>query len=164
MIDDEAPRKKPPPPWRGPGRPFQPGQSGNPKGSRKNLDKIIRETVGDDLEEIIRMQITIAKGQLPAELPEVQLRASDITRAAEWLTDRGWGKARQVVDLAVELSLAQREAYGALTDAQLEALAVLDVAPRELPGGEEGDGDDPSDSESPTTSVTVSVVDQDGGT
>lgn len=150
----EAPIAKKPPAWRSVGRPFKPGQSGNPKGKRAGLEKIIRETVGDDIEAIIRMQITIAKGKLPDELRDVQLRASDITKAAEWLTDRGWGKARQVVDISAELSLAQGDAFGDLTDEQLEALAALDVPSRELLGGEGEDGDDEAPDDAAATAAT----------
>jgi len=78
-------------------RPFQPGQSGNPggrpKGTHALATLILEET--HDGEKLVRFFMDVFTGQkVLGRTP----RLSDRIRAAEWLADRGWGKAPQTID------------------------------------------------------------------
>ena len=76
-------------------RGFLPGQSGNPGGRPKGLAKLCRELT-DEGEEIVRFMVDVLKGKRAT-------RISDRIRAAEWLADRGWGKAVEMqMDLTPE--------------------------------------------------------------
>lgn len=82
------------------GRPFAPGQSGNPGGRKKGLDRLVRDLVGDDLPKLIKAQIRIAQGLPPEEALAVEVKAADVTRACEWLATRGWGPTKQTIEIA----------------------------------------------------------------
>lgn len=121
---------------------FKPGQSGNAGGRAKGLERLVRETVGDDMVLIIKAQIAIATGKKPElgiDLPAI--KASDMTKAAEWLGDRGWGKARQTVDLTGDRGSVARD-YSKLSDAELDALIQADDM---LAGSTDPDGGPPSE-------------------
>lgn len=79
-------------------KPFEKGQSGNPKGRPKklpDLDKLLGEVMGEDEEgnseakAIIENLIKIAKAN----------KGSVSVRAGEVLLERGYGKAKQPVDM-----------------------------------------------------------------
>lgn len=79
------------------------GKSGNPSG-RSKLDKLVRDAVGNDMPAMIRAQVAIAKGEKPTkpdgtviDIPAI--KAADMTKAFEAVTDRGWGKPKQTVDI-----------------------------------------------------------------
>lgn len=118
---------------------WKPGQSGNPGGRAKGLERLVREATGNDLEAMIKMQIDIACGRVPAGIPIEKLQASDVTRAFNAIMDRGWGKPKQVVEVGPTED--PDENLPELTDEQLEALAALDKdLPAEAPP-DDGDGD-----------------------
>lgn len=77
------------------GTQFKPGQSGNPKGRPKklpDLERLLTEVLGDeDDKDSNAMRILNA-------LAERALKKGG-DRAAEILLDRGWGKAKQSIDL-----------------------------------------------------------------
>ena len=68
------------------GRPFQPGQSGNPSGRPKGIAKAFRETLKDPSEAAAGL-LEIARGEVAGVKPG--------ERIAAWreLLDRGYGKA-----------------------------------------------------------------------
>jgi len=67
------------------GRPFRPGQSGNPGGRPKGLAKATRELVGEDGMKLVELWWDIARDETR--------RDSDRLEASKLLADRGWGKA-----------------------------------------------------------------------
>jgi len=74
----------------GPGRPFKPGQSGNPSGR----PKIPKEVV-----DAARAHTTRAIEVLSEILNDVTAKAKDRISAANALLDRGWGKPVQAVSV-----------------------------------------------------------------
>lgn len=57
----------------------------------------------------------------------VEVKESDRIKAAEWVYDRCYGKAKQSIDLSGDLAIGERVNLAPLTDLQLRALAELDV-------------------------------------
>lgn len=100
------------------GRPFTKGVSGNPAGRSKGLERLVRETVGDDMVAIVYVQRCVALGMPPdperlaalgVALTKEQreaiaktfaaLKPRESTEAAKLVADRGWGKAPQTVSI-----------------------------------------------------------------
>ena len=74
------------------GRPFAKGVSGNPGGRPKGLARYVRELVGDDGRRIADFMLNVLDDE--SERTETRLKA------AEWLAERGFGKAPTQVELA----------------------------------------------------------------
>lgn len=73
------------------GRPFPPGVSGNPGGRPKGLARYVRELVGDDGRRIADFMLAV----LEDESERIETRM----QAANWLADRGFGRAHVPVDV-----------------------------------------------------------------
>ena len=74
-----------------PGRPFQPGQSGNPGGRPKALGTLVREQTQEG-RELVTFMLRVLRGR------KTPLRYR--LEAAAWLADRGFGKALQQLELS----------------------------------------------------------------
>ena len=127
------------------GKGFVPGQSGNPGGRPRGLARMVREAVGEGA-DLIEFMTAVLKGDAKRlGVRTVSLR--DRMQAAEWLTDRGYGKTIPVVDLPVEvpppsvpeliraiadaMPPALREQIGRELDAQFQAEMDAQVAKAE---------------------------------
>jgi hypothetical protein len=69
---------------------FKPGQSGNPGGRPKGLQRRVRELVGDDGDKLASF--------LFAVFTDEGEKMGDRLEAAKILLERGWGKAPIAVD------------------------------------------------------------------
>lgn len=67
------------------GRPFKPGQSGNPNGRPKKIARRVQELVGNDPERLINVLLSIAE--------DSDAKPADRISATRDLLDRGYGKA-----------------------------------------------------------------------
>jgi hypothetical protein len=80
-------------------QPFKKGQSGNPKGRPKKLpeiDKLLADVLGEEKDGVTAAEAILKKLRAMA--------ASGNLRAAEILLDRGYGKAKQQVDVKADIS------------------------------------------------------------
>ncbi len=82
------------------GRPFQPGQSGNPGGRPKGVARAFRDVLGGSPTEA-------AQGLL--EIARTAPRPADRIAAWRELLDRGWGKAVGYADIEGSDPLEQDE-------------------------------------------------------
>ena len=94
---------------------FKKGQSGNPGGRKKGFAARVRELVSPD--EIIGVAKEI--------LFDVDANKKDRIAAAIFLTDRGWGKAEQRVEISDGDGGIGRLDTGKLSDQELEKLQAL---------------------------------------
>lgn len=78
---------------------FTKGKSGNPGGRPKGLQKLVRQMLGrDGWAAVVRTQYEIATGVFESS-SKVGLMAREVTAAATWLADRGFGKPIQQTDV-----------------------------------------------------------------
>jgi hypothetical protein len=78
-------------------QPFKKGQSGNPKGRPKKLpelDKLLADVLGEEKDGVTAAEAILKKLRAMA--------AAGNIRAAEVLLDRGYGKAKQGIDLTTQ--------------------------------------------------------------
>jgi DNA-binding MarR family transcriptional regulator len=104
---------------------YKPGQSGNPNGFTgplRSLAAQIRQQTGNG-SEIAALYLLVMRGE-PIRMPGKRIKRSKNGRiitstyvrptldqridAAAWLADRGWGKAKETIELTGEASPAQR--------------------------------------------------------
>lgn len=95
MASSVAQKSDPSARRRGPGRPFKPGQSGNPGGRPKGLAAKVREVApADKLAEYYLAIWSLNKTALrKLKIDPAECTLQERNRAAEWLADRGYGKA-----------------------------------------------------------------------
>jgi hypothetical protein len=77
-------------------QPFKKGQSGNPNGRPKKLpelDKLLADVLGEEKDGVTAAEAILKKLRAMA--------AAGNIRAAEVLLDRGYGKAKQQVDMNI---------------------------------------------------------------
>ena len=99
---------------------WPPGQSGNPAGRRKSLCEVIRKQTRDGA-EIIAFMVGILRGE-PYQYPGLPPgphkgvaflpTPGERLEAAQWLADRAWGKAPQVVEATVDLDATVAQVDG----------------------------------------------------
>ena len=80
------------------GRPFQPGQSGNPGGRPKGLAKAVRDASGGDPTVLVEGLLAIARGE-GVGVNSKAVRPADQIRAYELLLAYGWGKPTTFVPI-----------------------------------------------------------------
>lgn len=114
------------------GRPWQPGQSGNPSG----LPKALREVVA-----LAREHTPLAIGTLADIAADGDAPPAARVAASEALLDRAWGKAPQTVTVEGEATLTIDDVRKRLTDIVLRGVerASLPKAPAALPVGSADD-------------------------
>ena len=96
------------------GRPWRPGQSGNPSGAnrrQKGLATLIRRSTKQG-KELVDFVLDVARGKpiktsvltLAGIVVDVERRSTirDRLEAVAWLADRGWGRAKEVIQLEGE--------------------------------------------------------------
>ena len=79
-------------------RGFLPGQSGNPGGRPRGLAALVRAQTNDG-KELVNLMLRVLRGTLAVNGKKPSI--SDRMKAAEWLADRGWGKA---VEMEIDLT------------------------------------------------------------
>jgi hypothetical protein len=117
---------------RGLAPPWMAGQSGNPSGGAAPLIRMaqmIRETSGFG-RELIEFHFSVMRGQAisrPGSPKPHRPSLDQRLQAAEWLASRGWGRAREVVEMIGETSTpAQRlELLRRLSDGERATLRSL---------------------------------------
>lgn len=109
---------------------FKPGQSGNPGGRAKGVERIAREAADGRTYKDAEGNSHTGAAAMIAVLLDLALdptgRSRDRREAAVAVLDRGWGRPKQVVDIKSE-QVAAQPALPPLSEEQLRVLAVLDV-------------------------------------
>ena len=95
---------------------FMPGQSGNPGGRPKGLNRRLRELVGDDGHEIAEYMFSV--------LSDETQRTVDRMEAGKWLADRGFGRAVQALEVGVN-QVTMEDLFRGFSGEDLEALLAI---------------------------------------
>lgn len=110
-----------------PGRPFEKGKSGNPGGRPKGLASKIRELAPAAELASFYLALWMRDGKvlrtLGIKVGEVTLQ--DRLKAADWLADRGYGKAPQHAPVEGEDPLELTDPLDLSVEAALDELAAL---------------------------------------
>ena len=102
MAENSEPQRKNSQKQRGPGKPFRPGQSGNPGGRPKGFAALVRERTEEGL-PLVEFALRVQQGlEVDPGAAETVKERVEIARlrldAGKWLADRGWGNAPQPVE------------------------------------------------------------------
>lgn len=111
---------------------FRKGQSGNPGGRKRGIERELQELLKDDLPKIAKAQGRIARGLPPEEAPHMEVKAADANRAAEWCYDRCYSKPRQVLeveDADDQKAVTTRDVFNAL---DADGIAGLELAMQQI--------------------------------
>jgi hypothetical protein len=126
--------------------PWTRGVSGNPLGGRVGLVALarrVREETGDG-QELVQLFLTIMRGE-PVRHSDGKMRHPKLEHrmwAAAWLADRGWGRAKELIELTTDRPAGERVAALARLSAEdrqtlREILArAFDEAPDPAPAPE----------------------------
>ena len=124
------------------GRPFLPGQSGNPGGRPRAaiaMAKLIRERTGNGA-DLVDFALQVHAGEI-AEMNDAKSRRW----AHDWLSDRGFGRPIQDVDVligTVELTPEQQAMLEALKMSPHERRGrIAELKARALEGATDADGE-----------------------
>lgn len=102
-------------------KPWEPGKSGNPSGRPKIPEHILKALRGP----LTDLSIKVIRGVLDGS--EQGTKVADKIKAAEFVFDRGFGKAVQTIEADVNTTLKPLDT-SKLNTAQKDALAALAVA------------------------------------
>lgn len=121
---------------------FSKGKSGNPGGRPRGLQRLIREKLGRrGWSRVVETQYLIATGQFVSD-SKLGLQAKEVTAAAKWLADRGFGLPQQHVDVTSSASSVGQVSVSfdssAMDD---EHLAEVERRLSEASGADDVDGD-----------------------
>lgn len=120
-----------------PGKPFEPGKSGNPGGRPKGLARKVREVLGeDDGEALARFWAGVLSGEILTITQDAngnrveertKVSVKDRIDVSKLLAERGWGKPPQYApiedDDPLDLSIRQQNDIAADLDARVDELA-----------------------------------------
>ena len=122
------------------GRPFRPGQSGNPGGKKKGVAELVRAQTKDG-RDIIAFMVAVMQGRAYdyPDLPPGPHRGvafvpspDERLQAAQWLADRAFGKAPQVVEATIDSTSTQVDVLAiTLADADVDRLTAALLGPGE---------------------------------
>ncbi len=102
------------------GRPFVKGQSGNPGGRAKGIERLLRERFGDDVPALVAVLVDLGLGRSVEGYDDA--KASDRIRAGAEALDRIVGKAPQSLEVDANLGASAE---------QLALLAALQMTPED---------------------------------
>lgn len=129
---------------------FTKGKSGNPGGRPKGLQKLVRQMLGrDGWAAVVRTQYEIATGVFEST-SKLGLQAKEVTAAATWLADRGFGKPVQQTDVTSNGQTVGGPVVVPLDPSEMsdEQLERLEQTLAEAGAADElGEGADPDDDE-----------------
>jgi hypothetical protein len=112
-------------------KPWRPGQSGNPRGGASpllSMATMIRRTSGAGA-ELVAFYFGVLRGEsfpLAGATRRQRPTLDQRLEAAAWLADRGWGRAREVIQLAGESTAEERLAIlKRLSESERETLRAI---------------------------------------
>jgi hypothetical protein len=112
MLPENSSRTAP----RGPGRPFRPGESGNPGGRPKGIAALVRDQTADGQELVVFMLAILRNPRRP---PALRMQA------ATWLADRGFGRPVQQLDATMALDVDASDSGCSVCAAQERARVAI---------------------------------------
>jgi hypothetical protein len=109
---------------------WQPGRSGNPGGRPVSLPALTRLIHSETQrgEEIVRLFLQVLRGQsIPRGRRHVLPTLGERLLAAQWLADRGWGKAKEFLTIEDDTASPEerRALLHAMTDDERAMMAAL---------------------------------------
>jgi hypothetical protein len=119
------------------GRPFKPGQSGNPDGRARGVERIVRETIANMRENVGKIDERDGWETLTRLLYRIATQdgyeAKDKIAATKLLFERGWGTPKAEIEVTATVTSEQL--------ALIEAVRMTPHERRQLLGESSGDDD-----------------------